>query len=340
MTQTKLHGSTQIQNNSVTATQVDSTVAVTAGTNAFTGPQSMGGNKLTSVATGTTSGDAVNLGQVQAMLNGFSMKQTAAAACTGTETYTIASGSVTTINGTTIDGVSVSVGDPVLVPTAPAASGTGIAVSSGLGSTQQGNGLYVVTAIASNISVARAADLSGSISPAGAFVLVEAGTNNKGAAFWVASPASPDTAFTYGTTNMQWQAFPLGSGLTSFGIASANGFNGSVANSTTTPVLTVTTTVTGLVKGNGTALSAATAGSDYLAPSNYACRETPSGTLNGSNAGFTLANTPISGTESVYLNGILLQAGSGNDYTIATTAITMASAPASSDRIEVTYFHA
>src|SRR5271168_4305906 len=63
-------------------------------------------------------------------------------ATTGSETYTIASGSVTTINGTTIDGVSVSVNDVVLVATAPASSGTGTAVSGVLGSTQPGNGLY------------------------------------------------------------------------------------------------------------------------------------------------------------------------------------------------------
>ncbi len=54
--------------------------------------------------------------------------------------------------------------------------------------------------------------------------------------------------------------------VTSFSIVNANGFSGSVANSTTTPALTLTTTVTGMLKGNGTAISAATAGTDYQAP--------------------------------------------------------------------------
>jgi hypothetical protein len=49
-------------------------------------------------------------------------------------------------------------------------------------------------------------------------------------------------------------------------VNSANGFGGSVANATTTPAITVTTSVTGLLKGNGTAMSAATAGTDYQAP--------------------------------------------------------------------------
>jgi protein-disulfide isomerase-like protein with CxxC motif len=58
-----------------------------------------------------------------------------------------------------------------------------------------------------------------------------------------------------------------GSGtVTSVSVVSANGFAGTVANATTTPAITLTTTVTGLIKGNGTALSAAVAGTDYQAP--------------------------------------------------------------------------
>jgi hypothetical protein len=57
-----------------------------------------------------------------------------------------------------------------------------------------------------------------------------------------------------------------GGTVTSASIVSANGFAGTTATSGTTPAHTITTTVTGLVKGNGTALSAATAGTDYLSP--------------------------------------------------------------------------
>jgi len=75
-----------------------------------------------------------------------------------------------------------------------------------------------------------------------------------------------------------------GSGtVTSVSVATANGLAGSVATSTTTPAITLTTTVTGVLKGNGSAISAATAGTDYLVP--------PSGTsiLKG-NSGGALAN--------------------------------------------------
>jgi hypothetical protein len=63
-------------------------------------------------------------------------------------------------------------------------------------------------------------------------------------------------------------AAPGGSGtVTSVSITSANGFAGTVLNPTTMPALTLTTTITGILKGNGTAISAATAGTDYVVPS-------------------------------------------------------------------------
>lgn len=50
----------------------------------------------------------------------------------------------------------------------------------------------------------------------------------------------------------------IGSGsVTSVSVVSANGFAGTVATPTTTPAITLTTTITGVLKGNGTAISAA-----------------------------------------------------------------------------------
>ena len=56
--------------------------------------------------------------------------------------------------------------------------------------------------------------------------------------------------------------------VTSASVVSANGFAGTVATATSTPAITISTTITGVLKGNGTAISAATAGTDYLAPGN------------------------------------------------------------------------
>jgi hypothetical protein len=59
-------------------------------------------------------------------------------------------------------------------------------------------------------------------------------------------------------------------------------------------------------------------------------RIVPAGVINNSNTAFTIADLVISGTEEVFKNGMLLNAGAGNDYTIsygATTTITFAEAP-------------
>jgi hypothetical protein len=61
-----------------------------------------------------------------------------------------------------------------------------------------------------------------------------------------------------------WAA-PSGGTVTTLSVVSANGFAGTVANATTTPAITLTTSITGVLKGNGTAISAATSGTDYSA---------------------------------------------------------------------------
>lgn len=54
--------------------------------------------------------------------------------------------------------------------------------------------------------------------------------------------------------------------VTSVSVTSANGFAGDVANPTTTPAITLRTTITGIIKGDGTALEEAVPGTDYLSP--------------------------------------------------------------------------
>ena len=67
-------------------------------------------------------------------------------------------------------------------------------------------------------------------------------------------------------SSTDWSTFnakqPAGSYLTSVAVTSANGFAGTSSGGTT-PSLTLSTNVTGVLKGNGTAISAATVGTDY-----------------------------------------------------------------------------
>ena len=66
-----------------------------------------------------------------------------------------------------------------------------------------------------------------------------------------------------------WEAYTpaTGSGsVTTISVVGANGLAGTVANPTTTPAITLSTSITGVLKGNGTAISAAVAGTDYVTP--------------------------------------------------------------------------
>jgi hypothetical protein len=61
-----------------------------------------------------------------------------------------------------------------------------------------------------------------------------------------------------------WVTPASGGSVTTVSVVSANGFAGTVANPTTTPAITLTTSITGVLKGNGTAISAAVANTDYV----------------------------------------------------------------------------
>jgi hypothetical protein len=92
-----------------------------------------------------------------------------------------------------------------------------------------------------------------------------------------------------------------------------------------------------ITNGNGTITIAVSA--SVLTTTNFVTREIPSGAINGTNAAFVLANTPIAGTEELYVNGILQNVGAGNDYTIATTTITFQTGaiPQTGDTVLVNY---
>jgi hypothetical protein len=61
-----------------------------------------------------------------------------------------------------------------------------------------------------------------------------------------------------------WAAPATSGTVTSVSVVSANGLAGTVATATTTPAITISTSITGVLKGNGTAISAAVANTDYV----------------------------------------------------------------------------
>lgn len=74
-----------------------------------------------------------------------------------------------------------------------------------------------------------------------------------------------------------------------------------------------------------------------LLNANFVDKETPAGTINGVNVTFTIANTPVLGSEHIYLNGNLQDVGAGNDYTISGLTITYLTAPLTGEKLRASY---
>ena len=96
-----------------------------------------------------------------------------------------------------------------------------------------------------------------------------------------------------------------GGTVTAVSVVSANGLAGTSSGGAT-PALTLSTSITGVLKGNGTAISAASAGTDYIAPS---------GALGTPSSG-TLSSCTVDGTDAVGFRNIPI-----NSQSAAYTAV-------------------
>lgn len=129
-------------------------------------------------------------------------------------------------------------------------------------------------------------------------------------------------------SSTDWNTFnnkqPAGTYVTSIAVASSNGFAGSSSGGAT-PTLTLSTSITGLLKGNGTAMSAATAGTDYSAgTSALATGILKSTTTTGAlsiavAADFPILNQNTTGT-AANVTGTVAIANGGTGQTTATAA--------------------
>lgn len=103
--------------------------------------------------------------------------------------------------------------------------------------------------------------------------------------------------------------------VTTVSVVTANGFAGTVASATTTPAITLTTSITGVLKGNGTAISAAVSGTDYAPATSGTSILKGNGAGGFSNAASGTDYAPAtSGTSILYGNG----AGGFNNVTVGT----------------------
>lgn len=97
----------------------------------------------------------------------------------------------------------------------------------------------------------------------------------------------------------------------------------------TNDVIKHTAVITMLQGGSGGGLGG-------LNTDDFVTSETPSGAVNDINVTYTLANIPL-GFTHVYLDGLLMDEGGGNDYTISGSTITMTSAPPTGSKLRVSY---
>lgn len=169
---------------------VDTTVVRTNGANAFTANQSMGGNKLTSLADPTVSTDAATKNYVDALLNGLSWKNYARCIATSplaSNTYANGSSGVgATLTSTTnnsfpaVDGVTLALNDRIVVAGESTATHNGIYFLSQVGS---GSVPWILT---------RSLDADEGAELVAAAIFVDEGTTNADTA-WVQTTIAPIT---------------------------------------------------------------------------------------------------------------------------------------------------
>lgn len=267
-------------------------------------------HKLTNVTDGVADSDGATVGQVKALVNGLDWKPSVRVATTAN----------ITLSGTqTIDGVAVVAGDRVLVKNQ---------------TTGANNGIYVVASGA--WTRALDADANAEVTANMACFVAE-GTTLADTQWSLTT----NDAIVLGTTSLTFAQ--IGAGTTYTPADTSITISGSTVKQTPGTNGQINQTVAGIVtpvtvSGDATMASggALTIAMSTLLTNHFSARSTPSGTINGSNVTFTLANTPISGTEHVYLNGQLLT--TTTDYTISGATITMVTAPATGDILRVTYF--
>lgn len=103
-------------------------------------------------------------------------------------------------------------------------------------------------------------------------------------------------------------------------VVTANGLSGSVANATTTPAITLSTSVTGIVYGTGGSLNAVTIGSGVSFAGGTLSATGSGGTVtsvdvSGGTTGLTTSGGPITSSGTITLAGTLAVANGGTGQT-------------------------
>jgi hypothetical protein len=322
MSATQIRGSTQIIDATVTTPKLSMTTDLDMVT-----------HKIVNLVDPTNPQDAATRAWVLANITGGVVSSTTAKAAT--------TANITLSATQTIDGIALSVNDVCLVKNQ---------------TTPANNGVYSVQSGAWT----RVPAMDTWAEVPGMLVSVQQGTVNADTV-WL---STADAGGTLGTTSITFTQLPgpsditAGAGLLRTGqvidivaadasmtigtdnIAVARDAAGAITLATGIKVNTDNTTVeinTNALRVKPASIGDTQLSATYQKQANIVTRETPSGLINGSNTTYTLAATPVAGSEQVFLNGILQEPGAGNDYTISGLTITMLTAPATGDRLKANY---
>jgi len=151
--------------------------------------------------------DAANKLYVDSVASGLDIKNSCRVATIGTEQFIIGTGAVTQINGLTVDGITLSIGDRILIKNA----NTGTGAASPSNSNQPANGIYRVTANTTNLTVTRDTDADTSAEvTSGLFTFITAGTTNTALGFVLITQGT----ITLNTTALQFTQFSAATQIT------------------------------------------------------------------------------------------------------------------------------
>ena len=261
--------------------------------NEFTAPDgsvSLNSQKITNLATPTADGDAASKSYVDGVSQGLDVKASCIAATTGNITISTALN-----NGDTLDGVSLSTNDRVLVKDQSSASE---------------NGIYIVGS-----SPARADDLAAGADAAGMFTFVEKGTVNADNGFVCTSDKGSAVV---GTNNLAFSQFS-GAGQITAGDGldkSANTLSvdlksngGLVIESTEIAVDLAASSITGTlaISDGGTGATSASAARTALGlaiGTNVQAYDADLDNLSGMQSGASAALAALTSTEISILDGL------------------------------------
>jgi hypothetical protein len=365
MTQTLIRGSTQIMAGTITADRFASSLGLATsqladgtkfiksdGTVVMAAALNMGSFGITNLSTPVNATDAATKSYVDALANGLTFHKSC---------RVVSFANQASLSGLlTIDGVTVAAGDRVLLVGQTTASQNGPWIAAATtwtrptdwssGATLSEGAYFLIDAdgttykntkwICTNVGtfvVDTAAttwvqDQSGTSYSAGN------GVQLTGTTFAVKVNTATGLAFD-GSSNIQLVPDPNGLlSVSSSGarIAAATASGQIIVSNASNNPTWVSASGDVSVSSAGVLSVNNTSGSGFLKYGNVVANETPSGSVNGSNTAFTLANANAYGL-ALYLNGMILEPGSGNDYTISGNAISTLFAPLAGDKLRAYY---